>query len=150
MNQTTLLLVGHGSREPSGNQEIEDFAQAWRAQRPQWRIEVCFIEFSAATLERGLDAAAQGIVAGGQQHRCAIQAFREIGPVTLDHGWRGEQAGGEVAEAGVEHLQVATYRRGAVGQHDVKAVQGEFGEQGFELALVADQAYIGWHLGHSG
>ncbi len=60
MNQTTLLLVGHGSREPSGNQEIEDFAQAWRAQRPQWRIEVCFIEFSATTLERGLDAAAQG------------------------------------------------------------------------------------------
>ena len=60
MNQTTLLLVGHGSREPSGNQEIEDFAQAWRAQRPQWRIEVCFIEFSATTLERGLDAAARG------------------------------------------------------------------------------------------
>ena len=37
MNQTTLLLVGHGSRESSGNQEIEDFAQAWRAQRPQPR-----------------------------------------------------------------------------------------------------------------
>ena len=33
-HEHTILLIGHGSREPSGNQEIEDFAQAWRAQRP--------------------------------------------------------------------------------------------------------------------
>ena len=31
-HEDTILLIGHGSREPSGNQEIEDFAQAWRAQ----------------------------------------------------------------------------------------------------------------------
>lgn len=60
MNDTTLLLVGHGSREPAGNDEILAFAAQWRRARPQWRIDVCFIEFSEATLARGLDAAAQG------------------------------------------------------------------------------------------
>ncbi len=60
MKDTTLLIVGHGSREPSGNDEIQAFAAQWRQQHPQRRIEVCFIEFSEFTLARGLDAAAQG------------------------------------------------------------------------------------------
>jgi sirohydrochlorin cobaltochelatase len=57
---TTILLVGHGSREASGNDEVLQFAAQWRQRRPQWRIDVCFIEFSELTLERGLQRAAQG------------------------------------------------------------------------------------------
>jgi sirohydrochlorin cobaltochelatase len=60
MNTETILLVGHGSREPSGNEEIEAFAEQWRARKPGWRIEVCFIEFSDITLSEGLRRAAQG------------------------------------------------------------------------------------------
>ncbi|MGQ0711238.1 MAG: sirohydrochlorin chelatase [Rhodoferax sp.] len=60
MQDTTLLIVGHGSREAAGNDEIQAFATQWRQQHPHWRIEVCFIEFSEFTLARGLDAAAQG------------------------------------------------------------------------------------------
>ena len=56
----TILLVGHGSREQSGNDEIETFAQQWRTRRPDWRIEVCFIEFSDITLGEGLRRAAVG------------------------------------------------------------------------------------------
>lgn len=56
----TILLVGHGSREQSGNDEIETFAQQWRTRRPNWRIEVCFIEFSDITLGEGLRRAAVG------------------------------------------------------------------------------------------
>ena len=56
----TILLVGHGSREASGNNEILAFAQQWRTQRPDWRIEVCFIEFASPSLHDGLLAAAQG------------------------------------------------------------------------------------------
>ena len=41
----TILIVGHGSREDSGNQEIREFTEQWRAQRPDWRIELCFIVF---------------------------------------------------------------------------------------------------------
>ncbi|MBT0571319.1 sirohydrochlorin chelatase [Curvibacter sp. CHRR-16] len=55
----TVLLVGHGSRETSGNDEIERFAQQWRSQRPHWHIEVCFIEFSDATMSVGLNRAAE-------------------------------------------------------------------------------------------
>ena len=56
----TILLVGHGSREKSGNDEIETFAQQWRTRRPDWRIDVCFIEFSDITLGEGLRRAAVG------------------------------------------------------------------------------------------
>ena len=55
----TILLVGHGSREPSGNKEIEQFAAEWRKRRPDDRIEVCFIEFADITLDAGLSNAAK-------------------------------------------------------------------------------------------
>lgn len=57
---TTLLLAGHGSRNRAGNDEIERFAAQWRAGRPEWRIEVCFIEHADVLLDDGLDRAAQG------------------------------------------------------------------------------------------
>ena len=63
MSQTpneTILLVGHGSREKSGNDEIEAFAAQWRERQPAWRIEVCFIEFSEITMSEGLRRAAEG------------------------------------------------------------------------------------------
>jgi len=56
----TILLVGHGSREKSGNDEIERFTQLWRARHPQWRTELCFIEFAEIEVEEGLDLAAAG------------------------------------------------------------------------------------------
>lgn len=55
----TILLVGHGSRESAGNREIEQFAARWRECRPDWRIEVCFIEFAEVLLDAGLDRAAR-------------------------------------------------------------------------------------------
>ena len=55
-----ILLVGHGSREESGNVEIREFVAQWRARQPGWRIEVCFIEFAPPSLHDGLIAAAQG------------------------------------------------------------------------------------------
>lgn len=54
----TILLVGHGSREPGGNEEIGQFAEQWRKRRPDDRIEVCFIEFADVLLDEGLDRAA--------------------------------------------------------------------------------------------
>jgi len=54
----TILLVGHGSRETAGNEEIERFTALWRERRPDDRIEVCFIEFADVTLDEGMDRAA--------------------------------------------------------------------------------------------
>lgn len=56
--KNTILLVGHGSRAPGGNDEIHQFAQHWREQNPHWRIEVCFIEFADVLLPDGMAAAA--------------------------------------------------------------------------------------------
>lgn len=55
----TILLIGHGSRFTEGNREIEAFAELWRKRQPQWRIEVCFIEFADVLLDEGLDRAAR-------------------------------------------------------------------------------------------
>ena len=55
---TTVLLIGHGSRKIEGNAEILRFADTWRAQRPGWRIEVCFIEHADVLMDEGLDRAA--------------------------------------------------------------------------------------------
>jgi sirohydrochlorin cobaltochelatase len=60
MTTETILLVGHGSREKSGNDEILAFAEQWRQRQPGWRNEVCFIEFSEITMSEGLRRAATG------------------------------------------------------------------------------------------
>ena len=52
---STILLVGHGSRNIAGNQEIEQFTQQWRESNPRWNIELCFIEFSDALLDNTLE-----------------------------------------------------------------------------------------------
>lgn len=54
----TILLVGHGSRDPNGNKEIEQFSDNWRTQHPNWNIEVCYIEFADVLLDEGFDNAA--------------------------------------------------------------------------------------------
>jgi len=56
---STVLLVGHGSRNSEGNREIERFASSWREQNPNWHIETCFIEFADVLLDAGLDRAAK-------------------------------------------------------------------------------------------
>ncbi len=56
---TTLLLVGHGSRGREGNTETINFAAQWRERHPEWRIEVCFIEHAEVLLAEGLDRAAR-------------------------------------------------------------------------------------------
>ena len=59
MDNTTLLLVGHGSRNHDGNKEILHFAAQWRERHPAWRIEVCFIEHAEVLINEGLDRAAK-------------------------------------------------------------------------------------------
>ena len=58
MNTTSILLVGHGSRNRDGNTEILHFAAQWRERHPAWRIETCFIEHADVLLDGGLDRAA--------------------------------------------------------------------------------------------
>ena len=59
MNDISILLVGHGSRNRDGNTEILHFAAQWRERHPTWRIETCFIEHADVLLDGGLDRAAR-------------------------------------------------------------------------------------------
>ncbi len=60
MNDTAILLVGHGSRNRDGNTEILHFAAQWHERHPAWRIETCFIEHADVLLDAGLDRAVAG------------------------------------------------------------------------------------------
>ncbi|MCG5547615.1 sirohydrochlorin chelatase [Halorhodospira halochloris] len=53
-----ILLIGHGSRQTEGNDEIRRFAELWQQRHPDWQIETCFIEFDEALLDAGLERAA--------------------------------------------------------------------------------------------
>ncbi|MFW6379813.1 MAG: sirohydrochlorin chelatase [Halorhodospira sp.] len=53
-----ILLIGHGSREEGGNEEIRRFAELLAERRPDWQLETCFIEFADPLLKEGLDRAA--------------------------------------------------------------------------------------------
>ncbi|NOT86252.1 MAG: sirohydrochlorin chelatase [Methylococcaceae bacterium] len=55
----SILLVGHGSRNQGGNDEIQAFQQQWQAQHPDWRIELCYIELADVLLAEGLRRAAE-------------------------------------------------------------------------------------------
>ena len=37
-HEDTILLIGHGSREPEGNDEIHRFVAQWRTRQPGWNI----------------------------------------------------------------------------------------------------------------
>ena len=58
MTKETILVVGHGTRYPGGNQESDQFVERWRSQNPEKRIELCYIEFADILLGEGLDRAA--------------------------------------------------------------------------------------------
>lgn len=62
----TLLLIGHGSRNRAGNDEIESFAKKWRQRHLDWKIEVCFIELAEVLMDEGLDRAAAATPAGAR------------------------------------------------------------------------------------
>ena len=59
MEDMTLLLVGHGSRNAEGNEQTLDCAARWQERRPEWRIQACFIEHAEPGLDAGLDRAAR-------------------------------------------------------------------------------------------
>ena len=55
--KTKILIVGHGSRGPGGNEEIRRFSEEWAKANSQWPVELCYIEFAEVLLEQGLDRA---------------------------------------------------------------------------------------------
>lgn len=50
-----VLFVGHGSRDPEGNEEVRQFVQETAAQMDVPIIETCFLEFVQPTIARGIE-----------------------------------------------------------------------------------------------
>ena len=54
-----ILIIGHGSRNKTGNRQILEFTRQMRKRQPQWSIEVCYIELADYLIDEGLKDAAQ-------------------------------------------------------------------------------------------
>ncbi|MDQ0494183.1 sirohydrochlorin chelatase [Paenibacillus brasilensis] len=51
-----ILLVGHGSRDPEGNEELLEFAQAVADRVPGTCVETCFLELTRPSIADGVQA----------------------------------------------------------------------------------------------
>jgi sirohydrochlorin cobaltochelatase len=49
-----ILLVGHGSRDPEGNEELLRFADSVREKATEFVIETCFLEFAKPNIAQGI------------------------------------------------------------------------------------------------
>lgn len=67
MNRTTILLVGHGSREAAANQEFEALVAGYRTRQPRYEVAHGYIELAAPSLAAALDD-----VAGRAEHVIAL------------------------------------------------------------------------------
>lgn len=50
-----ILFVGHGSRDPEGNEEIRQYVDRIRHEMKQSIVETCFLEFEEPTIAQGID-----------------------------------------------------------------------------------------------
>jgi sirohydrochlorin cobaltochelatase len=50
-----VLFVGHGSRDPEGNEEVRQFIQEIASQMKDTVVETCFLEFVQPTIAQGID-----------------------------------------------------------------------------------------------
>lgn len=57
MNMKAILLVGHGSRDPEGNEQVRQMIQELTSQLDSTLlVETCFLEFEKPTIEQGIQA----------------------------------------------------------------------------------------------
>ncbi len=54
-----ILIIGHGSRNKTGNGQILEFTEQLCKRQPQWTIEVCYIELADYLIDQGLEEAAK-------------------------------------------------------------------------------------------
>jgi len=56
-----IVLFAHGARDPEWARPFEAIRERVRAQRPEWRIELAYLEFMSPTLDEAIEAViAQG------------------------------------------------------------------------------------------
>ena len=53
-NQTIVLVVGHGSRDPQANREFEALIQAYRSRHPEFDVRHAYVELAEPLLENSL------------------------------------------------------------------------------------------------
>lgn len=59
MSKTVILLIGHGSRNPAGNDEFLRFAERLAKKLPEETMVSCFVELADVLIPAGIDRAVE-------------------------------------------------------------------------------------------
>jgi sirohydrochlorin cobaltochelatase len=71
MERTAILIVGHGSREPEANAELESLVAAYRAARPAFAVAHGYVELAQPSLTSALEA----LASSGARRVVAVPLF---------------------------------------------------------------------------
>lgn len=94
----TLVLVGHGSRDPRSAAVLHRLAERVRGSRPDLAVRLCFLELSVPSLEQVLSGLAGDVVVaplllGEAHHACDDIPNRVRGAARVNAGMRVSVAG---------------------------------------------------------
>ncbi len=70
-----IVLFAHGARDPEWARPFEAIRERVRAQRPEYRIELAYLEFMQPTLDEAIDA----VIAEGALHVTVFPLFMAEG-----------------------------------------------------------------------
>jgi sirohydrochlorin cobaltochelatase len=107
-SETTLILFGHGARDPEWARPMERLGEAVRA-RTAHDVRLAYLEFMTPTLAECIDAA----VGGGAQHIVVIPVFLAQG------GHVRRDVPRILADAQARHPAVSFQLRPALGEAQI-------------------------------
>lgn len=127
-----IVLVGHGSRDPRGNEEILEFVELFKEQHHFQNVEACFLEFAEPDIPSKLDEC----VAKGAQEVIVIPL------ILLPAGHTKLHIPGHIDEARQRHQGVVFTYGKPIGedlqithilQERLQGTLEEFAEKGEEI-----------------
>jgi sirohydrochlorin cobaltochelatase len=130
-----ILLVGHGSRDAEGNEELLRFADMVRLGAPEHHIETCFLEFANPDIARGIvncvEKGATRVVLVPVILLAAGHAKIHI-PAEIDK-----------AKRKYPHVQFAYGRPIGVHQKVIDIIRSRLAEAGFDWAGDGERVAVG-------
>lgn len=134
MSMDAILFVGHGSRDPQGNEEIAAFVEQVKERIGVPIIETCFLEFAAPDIAQGLAA-------------CVERGATKVAVIPMmllpaGHSKLHIPAALDVARKQYPHVQFIYGR--PIGMHEevLNIIEERMVETGFDPAQQADDTAV--------
>ncbi|MED0755824.1 sirohydrochlorin chelatase [Aneurinibacillus thermoaerophilus] len=129
-----VLFVGHGSRDPQGNEEILRFVDGIKQEIPVPVVETCFLEFAEPDVMQGLDA-------------CVVRGATYVAVVPMmlfpaGHSKIHIPAALDIAREKYPHVRFIYGRPIGIHNEVLNVLQSRLTEAGFDVEEEAEDTAI--------